>query len=529
MNTGEEIRRWQTRDQVYTLDFNPDSRRVAVGYQASDVVSIYDARDGADVADLPLGDATQTFVAWHPAGELLAAGGADSRIQIWNVNTRRRIAVLQGHVEQVTFLGFHPDGELLASISWDGDLRIWHPSPGRLVMRVPASGRMGFSKEGRWAGVISLSKDQAQLWGIVPSTEYHTFINRFCTEDTKLREGDISPDGALLALGASDGVRLWDVALGHEVAWLQMDDTTTALFLADGRELLTCGPFNGLRRWAIDGDPKTEGGLRVGLPRTIALPFAPERMAKDHRGQTLAVVGESAGQCVLLDLATERVRGPEMSHIKAGFVALSANAERLATSGWHSSSVRLWEAQSGRLITEVDVGLTARVFFTPDARELIVARNRGFTFYDADSLKAVRQMPRETGLYPGYVAFTADGKLMAVEMAPGLIHLKEVNSGRIVAKLEDPDRNVSTWMSFTPDATQLVVAARYAGAIHRWDLRAIRARLKMMKLDWDWPEFPAALPISPVPSKRRWPVPVEVVATGPAVEASATNAPPSHP
>jgi WD40 repeat protein len=390
---------------------------------------------------------------------------------------------------------------------------------------------MGFSKEGRWAGVISLSKDQAQLWGIVPSTEYHTFINRFCTDDTMLREGDISPDGTLLALGASDGVRLWDVALGHEVAWLQMDDTTTALFLADGRELLTCGPFNGLRRWAIDGDPKTEGGLRVGLPRTIALPFAPERMAKDHRGQTLAVVGESAGQCVLLDLATERWRGPEMPHFNAGFVALSANAARLATSGWHSSSVKLWEAQSGRLITEVDVGLTARVFFTPDARELIVARNREFTFYDADLLKAVRQMPRETGLYPGYVAFTADGKLMAVEMAPGLIHLKEVNSGRIVAKLEDPDRNVSTWMSFTPDATQLVVAARYAGAIHRWDLRAIRARLKMMKLDWDWPEFAAPPPGATLPSKRRWPVPVEVIAPGLAVEtpASTTNAPPSNP
>jgi hypothetical protein len=86
-------------------------------------------------------------------------------------------------------------------------------------------------------------------------------------------------------------------------------------------------------------------------------------------------------------------------------------------------------------------------------------------------------------------------------------------------------------MSFTPDATQLVVAARYAGAIHRWDLRAIRARLKMMKLDWDWPEFAAPPPGATLPSKRRWPVPVEVIAPGLAVEtpASTTNAPPSNP
>src|SRR5262249_36012532 len=29
----------------------------------------------------------------------------------------------------------------------------------------------------------------------------------------------------------------------------------------------------------------------------------------------------------------------------------------------------------------------------------------------------------------------------------------------------------------------------YAGAIHIWDLRAIRVRLKDMHLDWDWPEL----------------------------------------
>lgn len=32
-------------------------------------------------------------------------------------------------------------------------------------------------------------------------------------------------------------------------------------------------------------------------------------------------------------------------------------------------------------------------------------------------------------------------------------------------------------------------------AIHIWDLRAIRARLKEMNLDWDWPEFAPANPI----------------------------------
>jgi tetratricopeptide (TPR) repeat protein len=78
---------------------------------------------------------------------------------------------------------------------------------------------------------------------------------------------------------------------------------------------------------------------------------------------------------------------------------------------------------------------------------------------------------------------------MALEMEPAVIHLRDVATGRTVAKLEDPHGDRAGWMGFTPDGTQLVVAATYAKAIHVWDLRAIRQRLKGMGLDWDWPEF----------------------------------------
>lgn len=51
-------------------------------------------------------------------------------------------------------------------------------------------------------------------------------------------------------------------------------------------------------------------------------------------------------------------------------------------------------------------------------------------------------------------------------------------------------------MAFTPEGTQLVVAANYSNVIHIWNLRAIRAHLKSKDLDWDWPEFsPVANPI----------------------------------
>src|SRR5207249_7161462 len=41
--------------------------------------------------------------------------------------------------------------------------------------------------------------------------------------------------------------------------------------------------------------------------------------------------------------------------------------------------------------------------------------------------RSSRRIPRDVPLYPSPVAFSPDHKLMALEMAPGLLHLKEVD------------------------------------------------------------------------------------------------------
>ena len=69
-------------------------------------------------------------------------------------------------------------------------------------------------------------------------------------------------------------------------------------------------------------------------------------------------------------------------------------------------------------------------------------------------------------------------------------------------------------MSLSHDGTKLIVVSTAAAAVHVWDLRAIRAGLKTMGLDWDWPEFP---PLNKLDesraSLRRVPLKVEVMST----------------
>ena len=62
----------------------------------------------------------------------------------------------------------------------------------------------------------------------------------------EFHDGAVSPDGRLLAVGMNDGVRLWDLATGQELACLPLGPTS-ALFEPSGRGMLTSGAI-GVRR-----------------------------------------------------------------------------------------------------------------------------------------------------------------------------------------------------------------------------------------------------------------------------------------
>jgi WD40 repeat protein len=231
--------------------------------------------------------------------------------------------------------------------------------------------------------------------------------------------------------------------------------------------------------------------LLLGPPRKIELPFTPLRMTSDRTVQRLAIISAKAGLVAALDLATQSVRHfPDRDPV-ADQIALSPDAKWLAASGWHSDRAQLWNTESGELVRDWAVGLRTRVAFTPDSRELIVGRTSEFEFLKVERLETSRRLKRDIGPFPGDVAFSRDGKLMAMEMSPAVIHLKEVSTSRTVAQLEDPFGDRSNAICFSRDGTKLIVVSTHASAVHVWDLRAIRARLKTMGLDWDWPEFPA--------------------------------------
>ena len=516
--TGREVRRWRVPAKARALAFDPAGDKLAVGYFDSNVASVYDAASGAPLAELPTETMRDQVVAWHPDGERLAVAGSDPRIQIWNVAAKRKVATLEGHAQLVSDLTFHPEGGLLASYSWDGALRLWDPSTGRPLLTLPLafSDRPRFSNDGHWLGAV-VDGTQASLLEVTPNREYRTLVSSRGI-GARGNYGDFSPDGRLLTVGMDEGTRLWDLASGRELAALPAGTIYAYFDRKEGGEripstkdspravLLTCGPA-GLLRWPFSSGDPAAPHPSLGPPRQLS-PFARAWFSRTPDGRTLGVVTQEGSSNKLVDLETGTVRKELGSHPQGEVRALSGDGRWAASCGWHSDRVRLWNAETGRMVHEWVVGRQTNVFFTPDSHTLIISRGDEFSFWDVATLQPIRRLRRDATLYPGYVAFSPDGRLMAVEMASAVIHLKEAATGRTVAKLEDPHGDRATWQGFTPDGTRLVVVASYASAIHIWDLQAIRTQLKGMDLDWEWPEFQPATRGFPVAEPAR----IEVLA-----------------
>lgn len=488
LGTGQESNRWRARGKVFGLSFHPDNRQLAVSYESSPVVSIFDATDATHLAELPVGAVDGQVVAWHPDGNRLAvSGGSDRRIQIWNVPAKRKVATLEGHVQQVTALAFHAGGSLLLSGGWEAVYRIWEPSSGREVLQFQHRlSAWSFSTDGRWLGAIP-NGNGGQLLEVAACPEYRTFVSSMGTSQGDYFDGDISPDGGSVSAGMDDGVRVWDLASGREAVVLAIGRTGSAFFQPDGRELLTCGDA-GLQRWTIHYRADAAQPLQPGSPQPISLPFTPTRACRSRDGRMLAITSESGGGALAVDLVGATV-SPLLPHPGAGYVALSPDGTWLATAGWHSSLLRLWNVRTGEQTLEWKEGGMVGISFTPDSRALVVLRPDECAFWDVKTLQLIRRQRREASQYNTGVAFSPDEKLMALEVSPGVIHLTDAATGRTVAKLTDPSGDRATWMSFTPGGTQLVTTSNYAKTVHVWDLRRIRAGLKEMRLDWDWPEF----------------------------------------
>jgi hypothetical protein len=73
-------------------------------------------------------------------GQLLASGGLDGTIRLWETPTGQLVSTLQGHTGGVRSVALSADGWVLASGGDDGTVRLWDPRVARSAGQAASSG-----------------------------------------------------------------------------------------------------------------------------------------------------------------------------------------------------------------------------------------------------------------------------------------------------------------------------------------------------------------------------------------------------
>ena len=353
------------------FSLSPD-RRWMVTLNSHNGVAVWDAASLRELFTLPgLNDAH--ILNLYEDGQWLTIIHNDRRISLWNLNTRREMAVFRGQRHDLVSAFVSHDNRWLIISSTDQTVSLRNLAdamqPEILRGHTDHILTAAFSPDGRH--VVTAGKDRTAI--------IHDITNG---AQTVLRGHQdfiytvaYSPDGRLLATGSNDGtLKLWDTATGRTVTTIQNGTTEyysgvrSLTFTRDGQQIVTGINDGKIRVW----DAASHQLLREFKAHdreVLSVSFSPD-------GRLLAS-GSWDQTAKLWNPATWQ----ELSTLKghAGYVwsaIFSPDGRQLAT-GSQDQTVKLWDVATHRLIRTL-ASHNDEVFsaaFTPDGTRLATASN----------------------------------------------------------------------------------------------------------------------------------------------------------
>jgi len=207
-----------------------------------------------------------------PKAPVLASGGWDHQVLLWDLTERKVARRLTGHADWVIALAWSPDGACLASGSRDGTARLWDRASGRTLHELKGHPKgvtaIAFAPDGRQIATVGFD-GVLRLWN--PKTGGETHTVKLST--LALRQVGYNASGDSLVVGGDDGlVQMVATATGRPGRGFQGTTQSIDLvaFLPDGESLIALGRDHVLRRWRIktgellDATDGTIGGVLEG-------------------------------------------------------------------------------------------------------------------------------------------------------------------------------------------------------------------------------------------------------------------------
>lgn len=294
-----------------------------------------------------------------------------------------------------------------------------------------------------------------------------------------------SPDGRLLAVGISEAVSLHDATtLDDRGTWFDHTGKITSLAWSADSTLLASGASddNDIRIWdAATGRVLRRLSGHTGWIRSLA--FAPSG--------TLLASGSTDQTVRIWDAATGQLVATLSGHTGfIGGVTFSPDSATLASAS-RDGSVRLWDVASGRessgfsFRTAIDPATNLRywatgVAFSPDGKTLAVGSTEGVVYLiDAATGQLIHQLRGHTNwIVIRGLAFSPDGKTLYSAGLDATVRVWNVERG-VQTDMLDVHRLDIFGIAISPNGERLASVSDQEGRVIVWDLTQRRPDMNL--------------------------------------------------
>lgn len=122
--------------QIYGIAFSRDGRLLAISTVYGHHIGLIDTENWEVVAHAQSADSPYISLSFSPDGKYLATGDDNGKVELWNVNPLKLIAVMGHHAARVKAVAFSPDGNQVVSSSDDKTIALWNVGSRSLATRI---------------------------------------------------------------------------------------------------------------------------------------------------------------------------------------------------------------------------------------------------------------------------------------------------------------------------------------------------------------------------------------------------------
>ncbi|MEU4425136.1 pentapeptide repeat-containing protein [Actinoplanes sp. NPDC024001] len=444
--------------------------RLLAGGGEDGVVRLWDTTTGTPLRMLPGHTGPVRAVTFTTDGRFLASAGDDPEVRVWDIATGHTVQTFTGHIDRIRSLAYSPDGRHLAGAGDDEMIRIWDTVSGRTVHTLSGhyGGIRGIAYRPRDGRMLASAGDDetVRIWDTVSGRTVHTLIGHIGT----VHAIAYAPNGEQVASASDDRqIHIWDVArqqvvrtlTGHN-GWIR-----TVAYSADGRRLASGDDDGSIRIWDNETGQEQDR-LAAHSTNVYSIAFFQDGplLASSGSDRTVQIWDSVAGRL------SRTVR-----HSAGDSRALCFSPRRddpwLAV-GSDDGSVRIWTRVAGnppRLLSEGgDPESAVRALAVSADAHYLAGSGEDGAIRIWDLTTATMAGPPLTG-HVGPVraiAFTPDGRLLASGGTDGTIRLWDVRrAGAAKAFAAQPDAITS--IAFTPDGKHLASGGN-DGTVRVWPL-----------------------------------------------------------